>query len=268
LSVREQRELLAKAKAAASKALAIDAALAEASAVLGMVFLFLDWNWREGELALEHALEFDPNSSYAHAYRAVLASTRLDSTRTLHELNRAVELDPLNLLLRSEAGEVCYWIQDYERAVEYASQTLELDPSYPRAHFVLGRVFESQGRIDEAIAEYEQAGMMAPGDATDARRALHQSGAAGYHRWALAAGLAAMGSLPTSGREARHAGDRAFFRARAYARLGEVDEALRYLEHAYEERECLLVLIKAQEWWDPLRSDARFQDLARRVGIP
>jgi TolB-like protein/Flp pilus assembly protein TadD len=268
LSVRDQRELLARAKAAATKALDIDGALAEAHAVLGMIFLFLDWNWREAERALERALELDSNSSYAHAYCAVLASTRLDSTRTLRELRCAVELDPLNLLLHAEAGELCYWIRDYARAVEFASQTLELDPSFPRAHFVLGRVFEAQGRIDEAITEYQQAGVITTREATTARRALQRSGAAGYHRWALAARLGAMGSRPTGGSGVPRTGDQPFFRARIHARLGGVDEALTYLEQAYEERECMLVLLKAQEWWDPLRSDARFQDLVRRVGIP
>ncbi len=62
--------------------------------------------------------------------------------------------------------------------------------------------------------------------------------------------------------------ERPFFRAKGHARLGEVDEAIRCLEQAYEQRECTLVLLKTLEWWDPLRSDARFADLVRRVGIP
>lgn len=61
---------------------------------------------------------------------------------------------------------------------------------------------------------------------------------------------------------------RPFFAARVQARLGEVDEAIRCLEQAYEQRECLLVLLGAKEWWDPLRSDPRFADLVRRIGIP
>jgi hypothetical protein len=62
--------------------------------------------------------------------------------------------------------------------------------------------------------------------------------------------------------------DRPFFRARCYARLNAIDEAIQCLEQSYRQRECPLVLLKAQEWWDPLRSDARFADLVRRVGIP
>jgi tetratricopeptide (TPR) repeat protein len=196
----------------------------------------------------------------AHGFRAVLASTILDRARTLAEMRRALEVDPLNLLLRAEAAECSYWVRDYAQASAYASQTLELDPSFPRAHFVLGRVHEAQGRIAEAIDEYQQAGVIATG--AEAHHALQKGGAAGYHRWALRAGIAA------TPRTAEPFRERPFFRARVHARLGEVDEAIKYLEQAYEQRECVLVLLKALEWWDPLRADARFENLVRRVGIP
>jgi tetratricopeptide (TPR) repeat protein len=261
LPVTHQRELLSRARSAAKEALEIDGALAEAHAALGMILLFYDWDWPGAERALERALELDSNSWLAHAFRFVLASTTLDGGRALHEMQRAIELDPLNLLLRAEAAECCNWIRDYAQAVEYASQTLELDPSFPRAHFVLGRVHEAQGRIAEAIDEYRRAGVI-PTGAKAAQRALQQGGAAGYHRWALRAGITAAPYAAWALRE------RPFFRARGHARLAEVDEAIECLEQAYRQRDCLLVLLKAQEWWDPLRSDARFADLVRRVGIP
>ena len=245
LSIREEKRLLTRGKTAAEQALRLDETLAEAHAALGLALLFNDWNWPGAERALERALQLEPNCPLAHLYRAVVASTQLDRAETLAELRSAIELDPVNLFMRAEASEMCYWVRDYAQAAEYASQTLELDPSYPRAHFVRGRVFEAQGRIDEAISEYEQAGMMTTGGAADARRAYRRGGAAGYHRWALAARLAAMGDGVTGGTSARQFGHRAFFRARIHARLGEVDEALRYLEQAYEERDSLLVLVKA-----------------------
>jgi TolB-like protein len=260
LTVARQRELLANAKLAAQKALAIDNTLAEAHAALGMILLFHDWDWQGGERALQSALDLDSNSALAHAYRAVLAVTTLDRPRTIHETRCAIELDPLNLHIRAEAGECSYWIQDYAQAVEYASQTLDLDRFFPRAHFVLGRVHEAEGRIAEAITEYERAGVITAGVGV-ARRALQQGGSAGYHRWALRAGITGMPRV-ASLRE------RPLYEARIRARLGEVDEAMRCLEEAYDERECMLVLLKAQEWYDPLRSDARFVDLVRRVGIP
>jgi len=260
LCAARQRELLGRANTAARQALDIDDTLAEAHAALGMVLLFQDWDWQGSESALENALELDSNSWLAHGCRAALASTMMDRQRTVAEMRRAIELDPLNLLLRAEAAECCFWVRDYPVAMAFASQALELDPSFRRAHFVLGRVREAEGRIAGAITEYKAAGVITKGVGA-ARRALRQSGPAGYHRWALRAGITGMpgGGSPD---------ERPFFRARIHARLGEADEAMRCLEQAYERRECLLVLLKAQEWWDPLRSDARFEDLVRRVGIP
>jgi hypothetical protein len=107
----------------------------------------------------------------------------------------------------------------------------------------------------------EHAGVITSGAST-ALRALQEDGAAGYHRWALHAGIT---SAPHASGPLR---ERPFFHARGHARLGEIDEAIRCLEQSYEQRECLLVLLKAHEWWDPLRSDPRFTDLVRRVGIP
>jgi tetratricopeptide (TPR) repeat protein len=125
---------------------------------------------------------------------------------------------------------------------------------------VLGRVCEAQGRIPEAIGEYQRAGVIPVGPA--ARRAFQRCGAAGYYRWVLRAGITA---TPLAAGSLR---DRPFFRARWHARLGESDEAIKFLEQAYGQRECLLVLLKAHEWWDPLRSAPRFADLVRRVGVP
>jgi TolB-like protein len=260
LSVTRARKLLSRGKSAACHALSINATLAEAHAALGMILLFLDWDWQGSEAALESALEFGPSSWLAHGFRAVLASTLLDRGRTAAGMRRAIELDPLNLLLRAEAAECCFWVRDYKQTEQYLSQTLELDRSFPRAHFVLGRLREAQGRVAEAIREYRLAGVITTG-VEAARRAFRQGGPAGYHRWALRAGILGM---PGGGSVA----ERPWFEARIYARLGDVDNAIRCLEQAYEQRECLLVLLKALEWCDPLRADPRFKDLVRRVGIP
>lgn len=206
-TVTEQRRLVRSAKAAAERALDLDETLGGAHAALGMALLFNDWDWCGAQRALGRALEFEPNHPYAHAYLALLAGTRVDCATTLAEARCAIDLDPVNLLIRAEAGEVCYWIRDYAQAIAYASQTLEFDPSYPRAHFVLGRVFEAQGRLEEAITEYQQAGMIASAEVPTARHALQQWGPAGYHRWALAVRLAGMVDSPTGGASALHAGE-------------------------------------------------------------
>jgi tetratricopeptide (TPR) repeat protein len=234
-----------------------------------MVRLLNDWDWRGAEQALDRALRFKPNSAHAHMYRATLAATKLDSDTAMEELRRAIELDPINLAFLSVAEELCYWVREYSQAVAYASQALDLDPSFVRAHYILARVHEAQGRVEETIAEYEKAGFFTSNGAAAARRALQEDQAAGYYRWALDAQIGAMGDRPVDGMGTQRRDDeRPFFRARNYARLGDVDNAIRCLEQSYKEHDSRMVLLKAYEWFDPLRSDPRFQNLIRCVGIP
>ncbi len=102
-----------------------------------------------------------------------------------------------------------------------------------------------------------------------ARRAFQQGRAAGYYRWALAAQVGAMGDSPVDGaRTPPREDERSFFRARNYAKLGDADNAIKCLEQSYKERDGLMILLKAYEWFDPLRSGPRFQDLVQRVGNP
>jgi hypothetical protein len=102
-----------------------------------------------------------------------------------------------------------------------------------------------------------------------ARRALQRGQAAGYYRWVLAAQVGAMGDRPVDGAiTPPRENERPFYRARNYARLGDADNAIKCLEQSYKEHDGLMVLLKAFEWFDPLSSDPRFQDLVRRVGFP
>jgi adenylate cyclase len=268
-SVRINRQFLAKGKAAAVRAASLDEKHAEAHAVIGIALLFNDWDWLGAERALDRALDLEPNSPSAHLYRAAVAGTKLDSAKTLGEVRSCIELDPVNLFCLSVAGEISYWVRDYSQAAAYLSQALDLDPSFPRAHYLLARVHETQGRIDEAITGYEKAGLLTSEGAVAARRALQKGQAAGYYRWALTARFGGMGRPPADRSGVPHqAGERAVFRAKNYARLGDVDNAMACLEQSYKEHDGLLVLLKAFEWWDSIRSDARFKDLVRRVGIP
>ena len=268
-SVDIQRQFLSKSKAAAERAVNLNGRLAEAYAAIGFARLFHDWDWKGAEQSLDRALQVGYNCALAHGHRAILASTTLDRDKTQSELRIAIELDPVNLLIHAEAGEVSYWARDYSQATAYALETLELDPSFPRAHFVLGRIYEAQGKIAEAIAEYEQARIISSLGSTEAIAALQNGGAVGYHRWALEAQIRAMGSHPAEGSKPHLPVDEhPFFLAKNYARLGEADKAMECLEQSYKEHDCLLVLLKALEWWDPLRPDPRFEDLLRRVGIP
>jgi TolB-like protein len=268
-SVETQRQFLVMAGKAAERALLLDQTLAEAHGAMAMLLLFHDWNWQGARQGLDRALHLEPNSALIQLYRACLSATELDSERTREALQCAIELDPVNLAYISVAEEICYWIRDYSQAMDYASRALDLFPAFPRAHYILARVHEAQGRIEEMIAEYEKAGMFTKSGSAAARRAFQKGGNAGYYQWALEMQLGAMGDRPVDGTKAEpRESEQAFFRARNYAKLGDIDNAINCLEQSYQERDGRMVLLKAYEWFDSLRPDPRFQDLMRRVGIP
>jgi TolB-like protein/tetratricopeptide (TPR) repeat protein len=268
-SVRTQRQFLVMAKTAAERALSLNPKLAEAHGAMAMVLLFHDWNWQGSRQALDRALHLEPNSALIRLYRAALAATELDSEKAREELRCAIELDPVNLAYISVAEEILYWIRDYSQAMASASRALDLFPAFPRAHYILARVHEAQGKIEEMISEYEKAGLFTSSGAAAARREFQKGGDAGYYRWALAMQLGAMGDRPVDGTNTEpRESEQSFFRARNYARLGNVDNAIKCLEQSYKERDGRMVLLKTWEWFDSLRPDPRFQNLIRRIGIP
>jgi len=266
LTAEQQRALTTRGRAAIQRALALDPGAAEAHSTDSLVSVLHDWDWAAADLAVARALDLDPSCALAHFQRAMLAAATLDKETAYRETALSLALDPLNLQIRAEHAEYAFWLRDYDRAVTLARQALDFDPAFPRAHFLIGRVQEHREDIPAAIDSYEKAGTLRDGAAAEARAAFAGGGAAGFHRWALHAGLGSQAVRQVGPGEA--APLRAWFRARLSARLGRFDEALDLLEQAFAEHECLLTLLRANEWWDPLRDHPRFTDLVRRVGIP
>jgi TolB-like protein/Tfp pilus assembly protein PilF len=248
-----RREVLAKARAAQWRS--GDETVSEAHTVLGAVALTLDWDFPLAEQRLRRALELNANSAGAHTYwgmLSILLERRDDARRAIE---RTMELNPLNAGTWAEAGEFSSWLRAYDKAIAYASQALAFDPVFTRAHFVLGRVYEVQGRFIESISEYEKAGWSAE-EARVAREAFQRGGRSGFYQWRLSV-LLAQG--PRAG---------PIYLAIAHVNLGHTSEAIGALERAYQDREPTLLLIRASEFFDPLRGDPRFIDLTRRIGLP
>jgi TolB-like protein len=263
LTATEQHVRMALAKAAAERAAGLDETLATAYAVLGTVLMLHEWDWRRACDVLERAIRLEPSCSAAHMQRALVAAWMLDGDVAAREGDRAVELDPLNLGVRAQCAENRYWVRDYDGAIRGALETLAFDPAFPRAHFVLGRVYEAQCRIREAIDHYWKAGLLTPSLAKDAGGACKRGGARGFHQWALKVGLGAQGG-PAAGTGARL---RPLWKAKLHGQAGNIQLAIDCLEEAYAERDALLVLLKT-DIFDPLRGHPRFEEIVRRVGIP
>jgi eukaryotic-like serine/threonine-protein kinase len=256
-------ETIPKSTSYAKKALTIDDSLAEAHAVLGVAYS-VNWDWASSESEFQRALALDPNNSRTH----VLYALHLDSVgkqqQALGHYLRGVELDPLNMnALDNLAGEYVY-SREFDRAIEQSKKNLEIDPGYDRAHITLAQAFLFTGKYELFLEEWEKAATLS-NDANDlalAEAAKHEYPKSGY-RGALKAALAVQQEQAK-----RTYVDPAWI-AGQYAFIGEKDLAFTWLEKAYAEKSGFLGSnLKPNLFFDSLRSDPRYIDLLKRMGLP
>ena len=254
-------DALAGARAAALKAVELDDQLAEAHEALGFLRFRLDWNWRDAENELRRAIELNSGSASAHHRLALSLIVQERSDEAVAAISRAVELDPLALVYSTAKGRILSFARRYDEAFVQFRQTLELDPNFAQVHFDLGMAYAQLRRFDDAIAEFEK-GLMLSG-----RRVLMVSvlgnvyGAAGRKSDAHAV-LAELRDL------ARQQEVPAIYFAFVHTALGDADQAIEELQRAYEERAGLMVYLKVEPIFDPLRADPRFQALLQRMNFP
>lgn len=254
-----QHEALAKGKAALQKAIELDETLAEPHATLGLLAMNNDRDWAGAEREYRRAIELNPNYAAAHHwYGESLAYVgRFDEA--VAEVKRAQELDPLSLIIGTDLGNVYYLSRQYDRAVEQLQKTLELDPDYPMAHLWLGLAYSAQGRHEAAIAELLRIRNLED-DQLQLSVAGYIYGMAGRRGEAQQA----LSRLAVLSRQTYVAPSSM---ARVYMGLGERDEALRWVERMFDERDVGVVALKVSPIFDVLRPDPRYPDLLRRAGI-
>ena len=255
------REAWPKAKAALSKALALDATLAEAWTLTGVYHMTYEWDQPAARAALMRALDLDPHT--AHAY-AVLAQVEIFSGRPDEAVaagRRAVELDPMVAFWNYILAWV-YWAQaDYDRASHQLEVLREIDPASWFPHFGSGIVAGALGRREEAIASFEEA----------VRCSAGRPDAVGY--LACAYGLVgrraeAERQLATLHERAQRGWVPAISFAIAHLGLGQLDRVFEWLERACEERDLWLLWHTYDPIFQEIRSDPRMLDLLRRLGRP
>jgi serine/threonine-protein kinase len=254
-------EAYPKAKSAALRAVELDGDLAEARTALGMSILWNDWDWGAAERELRRGVDLNPGSTTAHlAYSSFLLNMGRNE-ESLVEINRAQELDPLSVTIRGAKATRFLSARRYDEAIEEARSALELDSTAIQARATLGRAYLQKGMVGPAIAELERTVDLS-------RRELGAVARLGFAYGVTGRKEKAQALL----RELEQRFDRSYVSpplvALVFLGLGERDRAFEWLEKGYELHDSGIVRLKTQLEFDALRSDPRFADLMRRVGLP
>jgi len=252
-------EALPKAYFAARKAVEIDPQSAEAHASLGLA-LSHRWDWAGAEAEFKRALELDPQYANAHHWYGDYLSIKGRHEEAVSEARRALELDPLNLMISTWVGLRYYIARDYSAAIKQNRESVELDPNFAAAHLLLGE-------------DYIQAGIYGEG-VNELRRAATLSGGSPLYTAQVAVALAATGRRSEALRIAHELQMTSRKRyvspyglAQIYASLGRKDDAFKCLQAAYDDRAVWMGYLALDPAFNRYRSDQRFQELLRRIGL-
>jgi TolB-like protein/DNA-binding winged helix-turn-helix (wHTH) protein len=249
------------AKAAALRAVEIGPELSETHASLGQTLMQFDWDWAAAERELDGAVEIDPTNGAALHARSHLSLALGMFDASGRDSSRALDNDPASVMLSIHLGEHLHLSRQFEAAVTQYHKALELNPNHPNARPLLALVYEQQGRYPEAIAELEKAAGFFEGTSRVRGPLGRLYGLAGREEEARA--LLAELEREREGPSYIAADDIAAI----HAGLGETDLAFEWLGRACEERAAALVNLKVEPAFDPLRSDPRFAQLLRCVGL-
>jgi len=256
-SGRPQTEFMPQARTAALRALELDGDLAEAHTALALIVQNYDYDWQTAEKEYRRAIELNTNYATAHHWYAEHLAFRGRFDEALRESERARQLDPLSLIIAVDNGEIRYFSRQYDQAIQRFRAVQEMEPNFPRLHLVVFAYVE-RGMFAEALADTKN---------------WREAGSSPWFWSLLAYTYARAGQQP----EAQRALDKLLELNRrqqidpsaliwAYIGMGNKEQAFTWLEKAYSQHSSLTNL-KVDPIYDPLRSDPRFQDLLRRVGL-
>jgi TolB-like protein/tetratricopeptide (TPR) repeat protein len=254
------RESMPRMKAAVQKALEIDERVAEAHTSLAIASYLYDWDWATAEKEFKRAIEINPGYAFAHHQYAWFLVLQGRTSEGLNEFNRARDLDPLNLPLTIDTNLPYVVTKDYDQALMWAHKGEEMDPNFHLAHFVQGWIYAKKGDYAKAIAKFQRARQLenqpwiyswlgyvyaASGDHANAEKIIAEFDETAKQRYVSP-----------------------YFKAQVYAGLKDKEKTLEHLEKACEDKSVWLSWLKIENIYDFLRSEPRFQEMQRRVGLP
>ena len=253
-------EVMPKAKEAAKRALQLDPSMAEAHTALGVILTNFDWNWADAEREFKRAIESNPNYAEAHHQYGWLLGGLGRNAEARKEMERAQQLDPLSLVIGVDSNVPYYLARDYDRSIEQSRKVLEFDPSFFLAHYTVGWAAIQKRDFATAFTELQKA------------RSLEDKpwiiGTLGYAYAVAGDSKRAQAVLKELDQLSQHRRVTPYWFAMIYMALGEKNPAFQWLDRCYEERSPWLGWLKTDPALDPLRSDPRFADLLRRIGLP
>ena len=248
------------AEETARKALALDPTLAEAHTALGYANHY-NWNWGAAETDFKRAIELNPSYANAHNFYASFLMSRGRIEESIASSTRARELDPFSLSISAQRGFLLENARRYDEAIEQLRNVIAMDPNHYQAHWFLGHTYALNKQFEQAIAASQKAvdvsqrapgalGMLGmvyalAGQKEEANKILNELLELNKRRYVTPAALANL-----------------------YIGLDNKDQAFFWLEKAFQERSNYVAYLKVFPILDPLRSDPRFADLVRRVGLP
>lgn len=254
------KDCIPLAKAAATRALEIDPDLAQAHSALADSLALYDWDWAGSERHFTKSIELDPKVSYSYVAYSSYLFPKGRSKEAVAALEQAVSLEPLSMIANCILTTTYIYDRRYDKALAQGRTTYDLDPSFPFAPHWLGFALIANGKYDEAI----EVGGRVPRDAPFAWLGSVVMGYA-YAKQGKEAEAEKQLLLLRETAKTRYI--RPYYFASIYAALGEKDKAFAELERSFAERDVYLGRITVDPFMDPLRDDARFNDLLRRLNL-
>jgi TolB-like protein/Flp pilus assembly protein TadD/predicted Ser/Thr protein kinase len=254
-------EAMPKAKESALKALALDNTLAEAHASLAHISMNYYWDWSTAEKEFKRSIELKPDYATAHQWYAIhylTATGRLDEA--LQEMQKALELEPASLVMNTFMGATLYYAGRYDEAIDQCRKTIEMDPTFAVAHWHLGLAYEQKHVFDAAIEELQKATSLSGGSPL-MRAALGHAYAISQKTHEANQILGELNEL------SKQQYVSPYELAAIYVALGNNEQAFQLLEKAHTEHSFHLVNLNVSPQFRSIRSDPRFQDLVRRIGL-
>jgi TolB-like protein/Tfp pilus assembly protein PilF len=252
------RKVFPVALAAIGRALDLDPALAEAHALLGFASWAYNWDWKRAEICFHRAEELAPSCGIARQWHSLLLSALGRFDEAITQINHAINLDPLSLLIQTTAGIVLYFGRKYDIAMDRYKAALAADPSIQIAYFHLGRLYSAMGNFEEAIVQLEKVSNRFP----TARAAL---GAVYAKAGRRDKAIAILQELKRTS-ERQYVGPLAF--AVLYRALGDMNATFNLFDRAFRAREGFVPFLNVDPNVEDLRSDARFKTMLRRLRLP